>query len=343
MTASITRAALRSDEKAAIVLFSLGSERAKQLFGQMDATEHRLFARAFNRLGDVSVEQITDVLLEFTGCLQRGRPLQGGAAETREFLLNFLEPGSVDQVMAGIDAVAGSDVWQRLSEVPEQSLAAYLSREKPQTIAVILRRLRPHKAAATLTSMPDDMAREILLRLAHMRPLDHGVIEDLQSSVMQDFLARAGQDVAAGQSRGVIAAMLSEMPAEQAEAYMEFLQNQSPDIAEAVQKGMFRLQDIPTKVKPAALQIVIRNCDKDTLVLALRLAAQKNPGLVDYFMENMSKRAAEQLREDMEGSGAVRVKDAQNAQAEIVRLIQDLARRGEIVLAGKGDEEAMIE
>jgi flagellar motor switch protein FliG len=343
MTAPITRPALRSDEKAAIVLFSLGSERAKQLFQKMDAAEHKLFARAFNRLGDVSVEQITEVLLEFTECLHRGRPLQGGAAETRGFLLNFMAEGAVDQVMAGIDGTAGGEVWQRLSEVPEHSLAAYLGREQPQTIAVILGRLRPDKAAATLMLLPEALAREIVLRLAHMRPLARQVIQDLQSSVMQDFLARAGQDMAAGQTRGLIAAMLSEMPAEQADAFMEYLQSESPDVAEAVQKGMFRLQDIPAKVAPAALQIVIRNCDKDTLVLALRLAAQKDPALVDYFMENMSKRAAEQLKEDMEASGAVRLKDAQRAQAEIIRLIQDLARRGEIVLAGKGDEEAMIE
>jgi flagellar motor switch protein FliG len=88
---------------------------------------------------------------------------------------------------------------------------------------------------------------------------------------------------------------------------------------------------------------VIRNCDKDTLVLALRLATQEQPELAQYFMENMSKRAAEQLREDMESLGAVRVKDAQRAQAEIIRLIQELGRRGEIVLAGKGEEDPLLE
>jgi flagellar motor switch protein FliG len=342
MTAMITSAALRCDEKAAIVLFSLGAERAEKLFRQMDAAEQKLFAHAFNRLGDVSVDRITAVLLEFMACLERGRPLQGGAGETREFLLRFLEPASVDQVMADIDGVAGSDVWQRLSDTPEQRLAAYLSREKPQTIAVILSRLRPDKSAATLMLMPEELAREIVLRLAYMRQVDREVIQDLESSVMHDFLARAGQDEAAGQTRSVIASMLSEMPTEQAETFMQFLQKESPDVAEAVQKGMFRFLDIPAKVTPAALQLVIRNCDKDTLILALRLGAQNEPGLVEYFLENMSKRAAEQLKEDMEALGAVRVKDAQRAQAEIVSLIQDLARRGEIVLAGKGEEESLI-
>jgi flagellar motor switch protein FliG len=336
-------AALRSDEKAAIVLFSLGRERAEQLFRQMDAAEHRLFAHAFNRLGEVSVEQITEVLLEFTAAFQRGRPLQGGTGETRDFLLRFLEPASVEQVMAEIGGTAGSDVWQRLSELPEQRLASYLSRETPQAIAVILSRLRADKAAAVLMLMPDEAAREILLRLAHMRQVDQTVIEELQSSVLHDFLARAGQDEAVGRTRGVIASMLSEMPAERAETFIGFLQQASPEVAEAVEKGMFRFRDISAKLTPTALQVVIRNCDKETLMLALRLATQEQPELASYFMENMSKRAAEQLKEDMEGLGAVRVKDAQRAQAEIIRLIQELARRGEIVLAGKGDEEPLLE
>ena len=275
MTVPITRTALRSDEKAAIVLFSLGAERAQQLFGQMDAAEHKLFAHAFNTLGDVSVEEITEVLLAFTDRLQRGSSLQGGTAETRQFLLKFLDRSSVDQVMADIDGVADDEVWQRLAELPEQRLASYLSREKPQTRAVILSRLRSDKAAATLMSMPDDVAREIVLRLAHMREVDQEVIKELQSSVMQEFLARAGHDEAVVQSRGVIASMFSEMPAEQAEAFMSLLREESPEIAEAVQKEMFRFDDIPTKLQPAALQLVIRNCDHDTLVLALRLATQR--------------------------------------------------------------------
>jgi flagellar motor switch protein FliG len=343
MTAPITRTALRSDEKAAIVLFSLGAERAQQLFGQMDATEHRLFAQAFNSLGDVSAEEITDVLLAFTDCLQHGSSLQGGAAETRQFLLKFLDRSSVDQVMADIDGVVDNEVWQRLSELPEQRLASYLSREKPQTIAVILSRLRSDKAAATLMSMPAAAAREIVLRLAHMGEVDHEVIKELQSSVMQEFLARAGQDDAVGQTRTVIASMFSEMPAEQAEAFMSLLREESPEVAEAVQKDMFRFEDIPTKVKPAALQLVIRNCNQETLVLALRLAAQKEPQLAQYFMENMSKRAAEQLKEDIEALGAVRAKDAQRAQAEIIRQIQEMAREGKIALVGKGDEDSLIE
>lgn len=343
MTAPMTNSTLRSDEKAAIVLFSLGPERAQQLFGQMDAAEHRLFAHAFNRLGGVSVEQVTDVLLSFTDCLRQGNSLQGGAAETRQFLLKFLDRSSVDQAMTSIDGVADDEVWQRLSELPEQRLASYLCREKPQTAAVILSRLQSDKAAATLLSMPQELAREIVLRLASMGKVEQEVIKELQSSVLQEFLARARHDDATLQSRGVIASMFSEMPAEQAEAFMSLLREESPEVAEAVQKEMFRFDDIPAKVSPAALQLVIRNCDQETLVLALRLAAQREPKLADYFMENMSKRAAEQLKEEIEALGAVRAKDAQKAQAEILRLIQELAREGKIMLVGKGDEDPLIE
>src|SRR5919106_1213197 len=248
MTAPIARTTLRSDEKAAIVLFSLGAERAQQLFGQMDAAEHRLFAHAFNTLGDVSVEAITEVLQAFTDRVQHGTALQGGAAETRQFLLKFLDPPSVNRAMADIDGVAGDDVWQRLSELSEKRLASYLSREKPQTIAVILSRLRSDKAAATLMSMPADLAREIVLRLAYMGEVDRDVIKDLQASVLQEFLARAGRDD-----------------------------------------------------------------------------------------------AGEQLKEEIEARATIRAKDAQRAQAEIVRLVQELVRKGEIELVGKGDGDSLIE
>jgi flagellar motor switch protein FliG len=140
-----------------------------------------------------------------------------------------------------------------------------------------------------------------------------------------------------------MASMFSEMPPERSEAFMDLLREESPEVAEAVQKSMFRFDDILTRVKPAALQLVIRHCDQETLVLALRLAAQRQPELADYFMENMSKRAAEQLREDIEALGTVRAKDAQRAQGEIVRLIQELARKGEITLVGKGDDDSLIE
>jgi flagellar motor switch protein FliG len=124
---------------------------------------------------------------------------------------------------------------------------------------------------------------------------------------------------------------------------MSLLREQSPEVAEAVQKDMFRFDDIPTKLKPAALQLVIRQCDQATLALALRLAIQKEPELASFFMENMSKRAAEQLKEEIEALGAVRAKDAQRAQAEILRLIQELARKGEITLVGGGDDDSLIE
>ena len=176
-----------------------------------------------------------------------------------------------------------------------------------------------------------------------MGKVDREVIKELQSSLMQEFLARAGRDDAIDRSRGVIASMFSEMPAEQSEAFMSLLREQSPEVADAVQKDMFRFDDIPGKVRPAALQLVIRNCDQETLVLALRLATQKDPQLVDYFMENMSKRAAEQLKEEIEARGTIRARDAQRAQAEIVRIVQELARKGEIALVGKDDEDPLVE
>jgi flagellar motor switch protein FliG len=167
-------------------------------------------------------------------------------------------------------------------------------------------------------------------------------MEDLQLSLLQDVLGDDRADTGQ-QAYGAIASMFSEMPAERVAPLMALLEQQLPEAAAVVNKVMFRFEDIITKVTPQALQLVIRNCEKDTLVLALRLAGQSNPKVVEYFMENMSKRAAEQLQEDMTGLGAVRVKEAQQAQGEIVRLIQELARSGEISLSAQGEDDPLLE
>jgi flagellar motor switch protein FliG len=333
---------LKNDEKAAIVLFSLGPERAEQLLKRMDQAEHRRFAQAFYRLNDVSGPQIAAVLTEFTGRLADSRSLPAGAGEVREFLLRVLEPGAVDEIMADLGGAAGHDVWERLSALPEQRLASYLEPEKPQTVAVILSRLRGEKAARTLLLMPEERAQEIVLRLARLGRVDRDVMADLQLSLLHDVLGDDRAD-AGPQAYGAIASMFSEMPAERVAPLMALLEQESPEAAAVVHKVMFRFEDILTRVTAQALQVVIRNCQKDTLVLALRLAGQGNPKVVEYFMENMSKRAAEQLQEDMAGLGAVRIKEAQQAQAEIVRLIQELARTGEITLSAQGDEDPLLE
>jgi flagellar motor switch protein FliG len=253
-----------------------------------------------------------------------------------------LEAQSVDEIMADLEGVVGQGVWQRLSEVPEQTLAAALAHEKPQTVAVILSRLRPEKAARTLLCMPDDRARMILMRLARMGRVDDEVMEELQRSLMLDYAPRLAEEAAGARTHGVIASIFSEMAPQQAAPFIELLAQEMPEAADAVQKTMFRFDDILTRVTSQALQIVIRNCEKDALVLALRLAKQRDPKVADYFLENMSKRAAEQLQEDMQGAGPVRVKDAERAQVQVVRLIQDLARRGEIVLV-EAAEDSLLE
>lgn len=334
---------LRSDEKAAIVLFSLGPERAEKLFRSMDASEHRRFARAFSRLRDVRDEQATAVVDEFTQRLLKGQPLVGGSAEAREFLLKVLEPDAVEQLMAELDGVVGRDVWQRLSDTPEQRLARCLGQEKPQTIAVILSRLRPDKAARTLMLLPQERAQDVILRMAHLGRVDQAVLEDLQLSLTESFVSALEVEEAAGQPHRAIASMLSEMPQERVAALIGFLEERSPDTLQAVQKVMFRFEDIQAKIAPSALQVIIRNCDQETLVRALKLAMQAAPKVAEYFLENMSKRAAEQMRENMQAMGPMRQKDGQEAQAEIVRLIKELARSGEITLSEEADEEPLIE
>lgn len=333
---------LRGDEKAAIVIYGLGPERAERLFGRMDKDDLRRFAHALHGLGNVTPEAIEAVCAEFTRALLATPAVQGGSGETRRFLGRFLPADEVDRIMEDVEGPAGRDVWERLSNAPEQGLADHCREERPQAVAVILSRLSPDKAAKVLTLLPDDRAREILIRLAHLGEVDEGALEDLKTTLERGFLDGLRRRHADRPSHEVIGALMDRLPGERMTPLMAHLVEEEPETAARVQKIMFTFDDIPDRVEPASLQKVVRACDKDGLLLALRLAAQTGPRVAEYFFENMSKRVVQQMREDMDTMGSVRVREAQAAQSEIIRIIRDLVKGGEIRLVEAGEAEATI-
>ncbi|WGF87624.1 flagellar motor switch protein FliG [Marinivivus vitaminiproducens] len=330
-----------SDEKAAIVLFSLGPERAEALFRRLDSRQQHAFARALHRLPAITPDQAEAVLDEFAGLVRNERGPRGGANETRAFLGRLLEPDRVEQIMDDLEGPLGRDVWERLSRAPEQALAACLEGEQPQTVAVILSRLSADKAAKLLIAMPDERAKDVVVRLAGLGRIDPAVLDDLKAALQANLIERLRVERRRRKPETVLGSMFDLLPSDRAEPLMAALAAVEPDTAERIQKAMFVFADIPARLNGAALQAVIRACDRDRLLLALKLAQQDQGHVVDLFFQNMSKRAAEQMQEELASLSGVSVKAAQQAQAELIVLIQDLAKSGEIALQSATDEAVL--
>jgi len=344
MSALSRRATLASDEKAAVIVYSLGAERAERLLSRMDESDYRRFARAMNRLGLVDAETVDAVMDEFAASIGDAAMVRGGMTETRKFLARFLDEAFVDQIMEDIGGPMGRDIWEKLSNTPEQTLFAYLRNEQPQSVAVILSRIRPERAARVLQLFPEERANEIVLRISRIGSIDRRVMEEVKATLQEDFLSTLQKQQVSRRPQDLIGGMLNQMPPDRAGSIVKVLQDHDPELAEKVQKVMFTFADFTDRVSATGLQAVIKNCERDTLILALTLAQHNAPEVVEYFFSNMSKRVAEQLREEMQAAGPVRMKDAQEAQQAVVQLAQTLAKSGEIELSdGEEDEGEILE
>jgi len=338
------RRALAPDEKAAIIVYSLGAERAEKLLSRMDESDYRRFARAMNRLGLVDPEIVDTVMEEFATSIGDAAMVRGGMTETRKFLARFLDEGFVDQIMEDVGGPTGRDIWEKLSNTPEQTLFAYLRNEQPQSIAVILSRILPDKAARVLQLFPEAKANEVVLRISRIGSIDRHVMEEVKATLQQDFLSTLQKQQISRRPQDMIGSMLNQMSPERSGSIMKVLQDSDPELAEKVQKMMFTFTDFTTRVNAIGLQAVVKNCERDTLILALTLAKHNAPQVVDYFFSNMSKRVAEQMGEEMQAAGPVRMKDAQQAQQAVVQLAQTLAKSGEIEISdGDEDDEQILE
>ncbi len=337
-----TRRPLNPDEKAAIIVYSLGPERAKQVLDRMDESDYRRFAQAMNRLGTVDAATVEDVLTEFATSVSEPNTMRGGTAETRRFMARFLDASYVDQLLGDISGPAGRDIWEKLSNTSEHHLFAYLSNEQPQSVAVILSRITASKAAQVLMLFSDEKAKEIVRRMSRIGNIDRSIMKQLKTTLQQDFQAVLEKQRGIGRPHDLIGSMFNQMPTDKVGPLMEALQASDPEAAEKVQKMMFTFADFSTRVSSADLQNVIKNCEHETLVQALTLAKRNAPEIMEYFFNNMSKRVAGQMQEQIDEGGPVRMKDAQAAQQEIVRVAQVLAKSGEIQLTDGDSEDDQV-
>jgi flagellar motor switch protein FliG len=335
-------APLASDEKAAIVVYSLGVERAEKVLSRMDESDYRRFARAMNRLGTVNSDTVEAVMAEFSTTVGDPNTVRGGMTETRKFLSRYLDSNFVDQIMDDIGGPMGRDIWEKLSNTPEQTLYAYLRNEQPQSVAVIFSRISAEKAAKVLQLFPEDRGREVVLRMSRIGSIDRRIMSELKATLQQDFLSTLQKQHMTRRPDDLLGGVFNQMAADRVAPMLQILEEHDPELAESVQKLMFTFADFGSRVNSAGLQAVIKNCERDTLISALSLAKHNAPKIVDYFFNNMSKRVAEQMREEMQNAGPIRMKDAQEAQQEVVRLAQALAKSGEIEISIEDDDDQQI-
>lgn len=328
---------LNGAQKAAIFLMALGDETAVKLFALMDDDEIRLVSGIMSTLGQVPAEIVERIMLEFNEQVSASGGLFGTLDSTERLLVKALGRGKVDSIMEEIRGPAGRNTWDKLGNVNEEILANFLKNEYPQTIAVVLSKIKADHAARVLMNLPEDLSLEVIMRMLSMEAVKKEVMDGIEKTLRMEFMSNLAKRQTRD-SHEMLAEIFNNFDRNAESKFMGKLENRSPESAERIRALMFTFEDL-VKIDPSGIQTLMRGIDKDKLGVALKGASNT---IKDLFLGNMSERAAKILREDMESMGPVRIKDVDESQMYIVGVAKDLAAKGEIIIAGDSEDDQLI-
>ncbi len=327
---------LSGPEKAAIFMLALGEDHSAKIFEYMDDEEIMEISQIMSTLGKVPSHVVERLFVDFAEQMTSTNALIGTQDSTERLLLKAgMNQDKINAIMEEIRGPAGRTMWEKLGNVNEETLATFLQKEYPQTVALVMSKIQTDHAARVLALLPEGFAMEVIQRLLRMESVQKEIVEEVEKTLRQEFMTNLAR-TQRRDSHELIAEIFNNMERSVETKFMDQLDKLTPDSAEKIRSLMFTFEDLQ-KLDPTSIQTVIRAVDKDKLTLALKGATDT---LKDLFFTNMSERAAKIMKEDMEAMGPVRLKEVEEAQQYVVNLVKDLEGRGEVVIAsGEGDDE----
>src|ERR1700722_7411620 len=322
-------------KRAAILMLALGEQYGGKVWTLLDDDEGRELSRVMSALGTVEGDVVEDLLLEFVSRMSASGALMGTFDGTERLLQQYLPAERVSGIMDEIRGPAGRNMWEKLSNVQEEVLANYLKNEYPQTIAVVLSKLKSEHAARVLAILPEDMALDVIGRMLRMEAVQKEVIERVEQTLRTEFMSNLSQ-TRRRDAHEVMAEIFNNFDRQTETRFITSLEEENRESAERIKALMFTFDDL-VKLDAGSAQTLMRHVDKDKLGVALKSATGEVRG---FFLGILSDRAGKMLLDDMGAMGPVRLRDVDEAQALLVNLAKDLAAKGEITLTkNRADDE----
>lgn len=323
-------------ERAAALMLALGPEHGQAIWAQLSEDEIKELSAAMARLGTVNASLVEQLFVQFSTQVASVSSLHG-SFETTESLLGALLPRDrVDGIMDEIRGPAGRTMWDKLGNVNEEVLAAYLRNEYPQTVAVVLHKIRSEHSARVLALLPQDFALEVVIRMLRMDTVQKDILDKVEATLRTEFMANLAR-TSRRDAHETMADIFNHLDRSTEERFMSALEERNLDSAERIRTLMFTFDDL-AMLDPAGIQTLLRRIDKHRLAVALKGASEP---LRELFFANMSERAARIMRDDMQAMGPVRLRDVEEAQQQLVQVAKILGDAGEIILhdSRSGEDE----
>jgi len=327
---------LNGAQKAAILMLALGEEQSGRLFALMHEDEIREISAAMAQLGSVRADLVERLCSDFSDSLGGTGNIVGSFESTERLLQRALPRDRAQQIMEEIRGPAGRTMWDKLGNVNEAVLANYLKNEYPQTVAVVLSKVKPEHAARVLALLPESFAMEVVMRMLRMESVQKEVLEGVERTLRAEFMSNLARSTRRD-SHEMMAEIFNNLDRQSESRFLAALEERNRESAERIKALMFTFEDLQ-RLTPIAVQTLLRAIEKDKLPIALKGASE---ALRELFLGNMSERAGRLLREEIDALGPVKLRDVDEAQGAIVLVAKELAAQGQIEI-GEGKDEELV-
>jgi flagellar motor switch protein FliG len=325
-------------EKSAILLNVLGNRVTAEIFKNLRDNDVKRLVTVMGSISKVPINVVKEVLDDFYSEISEEEQLIFGHAAGKDFILETLGEERAKTVLGQLAVVEGSRSLEALELVDPRTLANFLVNEHPQTTAVVLAHLSPDKKCEVLKKLPEPVQTEVVLRIANLDFISPTLLAQVDEILKQELATLGSIDTQQLGGVSPIAEMLNIMDKNTEQSIMARVEERDPQLAEEIRRLMFVFEDI-VFIDDRGMQTLLKEVPNDKLTVALKTAPDE---IKEKIFKNISKRAADLLREDLQAMPPVRLSDVETAQQEIVNVAKRLEGEGKIVISRGGGEDALV-
>ncbi len=324
-------------QKAAVLMVTLGDETASNIFKYLEEDEIQTISREIAITKHVQPEVAEEVMEEFHTMTQaRSYISQGGIEYAKKLLIKSVGPEVarkiIDRLVKALESSAG---FTSLERANPQQLSKFIQNEHPQTIALILAHLNASQAAELISSLPEVLRSDVAMRMASLQEISPEVVRRISLILEQKLEALGSFATEAYGGVRAVAELFNRMDRNTGRAVLEKIETENPQLAASIRDLMFVFDDI-LLIDDSGITEILKRADKKTLTIALKGTSEE---LQNQFFRNMSSRAVELMKEEMEFMGPVKLKDVEKSQHEVVEIVRQLEEEGVISIGGGGGED----
>jgi len=327
-------AALKGDDKAAILLFALGPEVSASLVQGMDDQTMTRLARRMSELGKIESDVLVQVLDEYLELHESDDPMMYSSHKDVSTLLKMaVEDERANRILSNLNQPQKFTVWQKLSRIQPNMIASYIEAEHPQTIALILGNLDTSVASQVIALLPEDMQMSVVMRMSKIESVPKELVHDIEETLEKELSEATGDTGISFDGMVSVVEILKTLDKTVSKPILERLEEKDEELFSQVDKLLLVFEDL-LELDAKGIQEILKHISSDDLVRALKGASEE---LAESFFSNMSQRAAEIMREDMEVMPPLKLSEVEDAQQNILKAVRKLDEDGVISLGGSDD------